>query len=189
MVLLIDNYDSFTFNLYQYLRLLGAEVETVRNDALSEAQLLALRPRHILISPGPGRPEESRLSLAAIRHFAGLVPILGVCLGHQALAHVAGAAVVRAPRVMHGKTSSIRHAGTDLFDGLPSPLQVARYHSLMVDETSLPPDWQVTARTDDEDALIMAMGHCHLPLFGVQFHPEAILSEGGLALLQNFLRL
>lgn len=188
MVLVIDNYDSFTFNLVQYLQMLGAEVEVRRNDEGDLAALIALNPRHLLISPGPGRPEDAALSLAAIRHFSGRIPVLGVCLGHQALAWLAGATIVHAPTVMHGKTSRIAHHGQDLFAGLANPLTVARYHSLAVAEHSLSPDWLVTARTADDQRVVMAMRHRHQPTFGVQFHPEAILSEGGLALLANFLR-
>lgn len=188
MVLVIDNYDSFTFNLVQYLQMLGAQVEVRRNDEGDLDALIALNPRHLLISPGPGRPEDAALSLAAIRHFSGRIPLLGVCLGHQALAYLAGATIVHAPSVMHGKTSLIEHHGQDLFAELTNPLTVARYHSLAVLESSLPPEWQVTARTADDQQVVMAMRHRHWPIFGVQFHPEAILSEGGLALLANFLR-
>ena len=187
MVLVIDNYDSFTWNLVQYLQQLGTEVVVRRNDECSLAALVALAPSHLLISPGPGRPEDSCLSLAAIRHFAGRIPLLGVCLGHQALAWLAGGRIVQAPTIMHGKTSTIHHHGQDLFRGLASPLTVARYHSLAVDAATLPEPWQITARSDEAEPVVMAIRHRQAPLFGVQFHPEAILSEGGLLLLANFL--
>lgn len=187
MVLVIDNYDSFTWNLVQYLQQLGADVVVRRNDECPLAALEALSPSHLLISPGPGRPEDAGLSLAAIRHFGGRIPLLGVCLGHQALAWLAGGRIIQAPTVMHGKTSVIHHHGRDLFHGLAAPLTVARYHSLAVDAASLPACWQISAYSDEPEPVVMAMRHQHAPLFGVQFHPEAILSEGGLPLLANFL--
>ncbi len=187
LVLVIDNYDSFTWNLVQYLQQLGADVLVRRNDECPLAELIALAPSHLLISPGPGRPEDSALSLAAIRHFAGRIPLLGVCLGHQALAWLAGGRIMQAPTIMHGKTSVIHHQGRDLFRGLANPLTVARYHSLAVDAASLAPCWQINAYSDEPDPVVMAMRHQHAPLFGVQFHPEAILSEAGLELLANFL--
>ncbi|MFC3914785.1 anthranilate synthase component II [Pseudaeromonas sharmana] len=189
MILLIDNYDSFTYNLVQYFGALGQQVEVRRNDAITLEQIAALHPSHLVISPGPCSPNEAGISLAAIRHFAGKLPLLGVCLGHQAIAQAFGASVVRAPKVMHGKTSLIEHDGQGLFHDLPQPLRVTRYHSLLVDEASLPECLQVTARTiasNEESALIMGLRHRTLPVAGVQFHPESILSEQGMALLKNF---
>lgn len=188
MVLVIDNYDSFTYNLVQYLQMLGAQVEVRRNDEASLDALRQLNPSHLLISPGPGRPEQAGLSLAAIDYFSGKIPILGVCLGMQAIAWRSGAQIVHAPTIMHGKASQISHYGNGLFASLPSPLQVARYHSLVVAGDTLGADWQITAATADDERVVMALAHRQLPIFGVQFHPEAILSEGGLALLANFLR-
>ncbi len=189
VILLIDNYDSFTYNLVQYFGALGQQVEVRRNDAITLEQIAALHPSHLVISPGPCSPNEAGISLAAIRHFAGKLPLLGVCLGHQAIAQAFGASVVRAPKVMHGKTSLIEHDGQGLFHDLPQPLRVTRYHSLLVDEASLPECLQVTARTiasNEESALIMGLRHRTLPVAGVQFHPESILSEQGMALLKNF---
>ncbi|NMH65324.1 anthranilate synthase component II [Shewanella salipaludis] len=188
MLLMIDNYDSFTFNLVQYFQHLGQDILVKRNDELSLADIEALNPTHLVISPGPCSPNEAGISLDAIRHFADKLPILGVCLGHQALAQVYGAAVVRAKRVMHGKTSNIRHTGQGLFDGLNNPLTVTRYHSLLVEH--LPEDFRLDAWFDDplHGREIMAMSHKSLPLFGVQFHPESILTEQGIELLANFLR-
>ncbi|SHE88349.1 anthranilate synthase, component II [Modicisalibacter ilicicola DSM 19980] len=189
-VLMIDNYDSFTFNIVQYLAELGAEVETYRNDALSLADIEALAPSHIVISPGPCTPNEAGISLDVIRHFAGKVPILGVCLGHQAIGQVFGGRVVRAPRVMHGKTSRVHHRGEGVFVGLENPLEVTRYHSLVVDTESLPQELEVTAWVGDEDVtpgVIMGLRHRTLDIEGVQFHPESILTRQGHALLGNFL--
>lgn len=192
MILLIDNYDSFTWNLVQYFGALGQQVVVHRHDAITLDGIEALAPDQLVISPGPGNPDQAGISMAAIRHFAGRLPILGVCLGHQAIAQAFGARVVRAAKVMHGKTSLIQHNGAGLFCGLPDPLQVTRYHSLIVDEAGLPDCLQVTARTlaDDQQAGgdIMALRHRDWPLAGVQFHPESILSEQGLALLDNFVR-
>ncbi|MCW2481764.1 aminodeoxychorismate synthase component II [Candidatus Symbiopectobacterium sp. NZEC135] len=189
MLLLIDNYDSFTYNLYQYFCELGAEVLVKRNDALTLSDIEALAPTHLVISPGPCTPDDAGISLAAIRHFAGKLPILGVCLGHQAMGQAFGARVVRARQVMHGKTSVIQHTGSGVFNGLALPLTVTRYHSLVIDPTSLPPEFDVTAWTerDGERDEIMGIRHRTLPLEGVQFHPESILSEQGHQLLQNFL--
>lgn len=190
MLLLIDNYDSFTWNLYQYFCQLGATVRVVRNDALSLSEMDALPLTHLVISPGPCTPDESGISLAAIRHFAGRLPILGVCLGHQAIAQAWGARVVRARQVMHGKTSAIRHNGKGVFTGLNHPLTVTRYHSLIVERDSLPDCFELTAWSthNGEPDEIMGFRHKMLPLEGVQFHPESILSEQGLQLLGNFLR-
>lgn len=189
MLLLIDNYDSFTWNLYQYFCELGAQVQVVRNDAITLEQMAALPLTHLVISPGPCTPSESGISLAAIRHFAGNVPVLGVCLGHQAIAQAYGAKVVRARQVMHGKTSAIQHTGQGVFRNLNNPLTVTRYHSLIVQRDSLPDVFEVTAWTvrDGEPDEIMGFRHKTLALEGVQFHPESILSEQGHQLLRNFL--
>lgn len=186
MILLIDNYDSFTWNLYQYFCELGAEVVVRRNDVLSLADIAALNPEKIVISPGPCTPDESGISLEAIRHYAGNVPLLGVCLGHQAIAQVFGATIVRAAKVMHGKTSPITHNGTGVFAGLNNPLTVTRYHSLLIDPQTLPACFEVTAWSDADE--IMGIRHREWDLEGVQFHPESILSEQGHQLLANFLR-
>ncbi|MCL6615190.1 MAG: aminodeoxychorismate/anthranilate synthase component II [Firmicutes bacterium] len=185
MILIIDNYDSFVYNLAQYLGELGAEVEVARNDALDLEAMERKAPSHLVISPGPGRPEEAGVSMAAIRHFAGLIPILGVCLGHQAIGAAFGGAVVRY-RPIHGKTSLITHDGEGLFAGLPNPLRATRYHSLVVDGGSLPADLRVTPTT--EPGLVMGLAHRRWPIFGVQFHPESILTEAGHEMLRNFLR-
>lgn len=187
MLLMIDNYDSFTFNLVQYFQQLGQEIAVKRNDEISIAEIEALAPTHLVISPGPCTPNEAGISLAAIEHFATRMPILGVCLGHQAMAQVFGANVVRAERVMHGKVSAIAHTGQRLFEGLNQPLTVTRYHSLLVD--AVPKGFVLDAWFDDaiHGREIMAMSHQDLPLYGVQFHPESILTEQGLELLANFL--
>jgi len=189
MLLLIDNYDSFTWNLYQYFCELGAQVQVVRNDAITLEQMAALPLTHLVISPGPCTPSESGISLAAIRHFAGQLPVLGVCLGHQAIAQAYGAQVVRARQLMHGKTSVIQHTGQGVFRNLNNPLTVTRYHSLIVQRDSLPDAFEVTAWTvrDGEPDEIMGFRHKTLALEGVQFHPESILSEQGHLLLRNFL--
>ncbi len=185
MMLLIDNYDSFTWNLYQYFCELGAEVTVMRNDTLTLDDITRLAPEKIVISPGPCTPDEAGISLAAIRHFAGKCPILGVCLGHQAIAQAFGAKVVRATKVMHGKTSSITHQGEGVFTGLNNPLTVTRYHSLVVQPDTLPAQFTVTAWSDSGE--IMGLCHRQWDLEGVQFHPESILSEQGHQLLANFL--
>ena len=190
MLLLIDNYDSFTWNLYQYFCQLGADVRVVRNDAITLDEMDALPLSHLVISPGPCTPDQSGISLAAIRQFAGRLPILGVCLGHQAIAQAYGAQVVRARQVMHGKTSAIRHNDSGVFRGLNNPLTVTRYHSLIVARDSLPDAFEITAWSlrEGEPDEIMGFRHKTLPLEGVQFHPESILSEQGHQLLANFLR-
>ncbi|MCZ4338929.1 anthranilate synthase component II [Shewanella colwelliana] len=189
MILMIDNYDSFTFNLVQYFQQLGHTIVVKRNDEITIAQIEQLAPSHLVISPGPCSPNEAGISLDAINHFAGKLPILGVCLGHQAIAQVFGANVIRAKRVMHGKTSKICHTGMRLFSQLNNPLTVTRYHSLLVE--SLPAEFVLDAWFDDPQhgREIMAMSHQHLPIYGVQFHPESILTEQGLELLNNFFSL
>ena len=186
MLLMIDNYDSFTYNLVQYLGELGQEVKVVRNDAIDIQGIAALAPSRIVISPGPCTPREAGISVSLIREFAGKLPILGVCLGHQAIGEAFGASIVHAGRVMHGKTSDIRHTSIGVFDGLPSPFRATRYHSLAIERASLPDCLEVTA--ESEDGEIMGVRHRQFALEGVQFHPESILSEHGHALLKNFLR-
>jgi anthranilate synthase component II len=186
MFLLIDNYDSFTYNLWHYLGELGAEVEVRRNDALTAEAALALQPQGIIISPGPSDPDRAGICLELIAR-AGGIPLLGVCLGHQAIGQVFGGKVIRAPQPMHGKVSRIRHDGAELFAGLPDPLAATRYHSLIVERASLPAVLAATA--ESEDGLIMGLRHRERPVWGVQFHPESIASEGGHALLGNFLGL
>ena len=192
MLLMIDNYDSFTFNLVQYLGVLGQQVQVIRNDALDVAGIRALRPAHIMISPGPGTPDDSGVSLDVLRELSGEIPIFGVCLGHQALAQVFGGNVVRAKRIMHGKTSPVHHRGQGVFVGLPSPFDATRYHSLVVEQTSVPDCLEVTAWTENADGSldeIMGLRHKRLAVEGVQFHPESILTEHGYNLLRNFLGL
>ena len=185
MLLMIDNYDSFTYNLVHYLAELGADVQVARNDALSIADIEQMAPSHIVISPGPCTPNEAGISLAVIEAFAGKIPILGVCLGHQAIGQAFGGKIVRAQKLMHGKTSTITHACEDVFRGLSNPFTATRYHSLVIDRASLPSCLKITA--ESEDGEIMGIAHRSLPVFGVQFHPESILSEFGHLLLQNFL--
>ncbi|MCF8780391.1 aminodeoxychorismate/anthranilate synthase component II [Vibrio sp. IRLE0018] len=190
MLLIIDNYDSFTYNLYQYFCELGAQVQVVRNDEIDLAGIVQLNPTHLVISPGPCTPNEAGISLAAIEHFAGKLPILGVCLGHQAIAQVFGAKVVRARQVMHGKTSPITHNGRSVFKGLNNPLTVTRYHSLVVENGSLPECFELTAWTTHADGSmdeIMGYQHKTLAIDAVQFHPESIKTEQGHQLLANFL--
>lgn len=187
MLLMIDNYDSFTYNLVQYFGELGCELQVHRNDAISVEQIAALNPSHLCISPGPCSPAEAGVSVEAIQHFAGRIPILGVCLGHEAIGAAYGGQIVRAQTIMHGKTSALHHKGTDLFTGLPNPYTVVRYHSLAIERSTLPNCLEVTAQTEDGE--IMAVRHRELPVYGVQFHPESILTEHGHALLRNFLKL
>ena len=187
MLLLLDNYDSFTYNLYHYLGELGATATVRRNDALTVADALALRPRAIVISPGPCDPDRAGISVELVQAAAGSCPILGVCLGHQAIAQAFGGRIVPAPQIMHGKVSEIEHAGDDLFRALPSPFLATRYHSLVAEPASLPACLEVTART--KDGVIMAVRHRELPIHGVQFHPESIETRHGHQLLENFLAL
>ncbi|MGG8473097.1 aminodeoxychorismate synthase component II [Rahnella sp. PAMC25617] len=191
MLLLIDNYDSFTYNLYQYFCELGAEVKVLRNDQLTLTDIEQLAPSHLVISPGPCTPDQAGISLQAIAHFSTRLPILGVCLGHQAMAQAFGAKIVRARQAIHGKTSPVRHTGQSVFTGLNNPLTVTRYHSLVVAPDTLPDCFDVTAWTerDGERDEIMGIMHKTLPLHGVQFHPESILSEQGHQLLDNFLKI
>jgi len=183
VILLVDNYDSFTFNLYQYLGELGAEVRVIRNDVMSVDEALALEPEKIVISPGPGTPDDAGISLELIRRSP--VPLLGVCLGHQALGQVFGGTVVRAAKLMHGKTSEIRHDGKGVFAGLSNPFTATRYHSLIVLPETVPEDLEISART--EDGQVMGLRHRRFPIEGVQFHPESILTVEGKRLLANFL--
>lgn len=190
MILMLDNYDSFTFNLVQYLQELGAEVRVERNDALTVEQIDALAPEKIVISPGPCTPNEAGVSLAVIDQLGPRIPILGVCLGHQAIGQAYGGTVVRAGRIMHGKTSPIRHHGVGVFAGIPDGFEATRYHSLVVDKTRLPECLEMTAWTEDADGgieEIMGLRHRVHPVEGVQFHPESILTQHGHALLRNFL--
>ncbi len=189
MLLVIDNYDSFTYNLVQYLGELGAELLVRRNDEVGVEEIGKLAPSAIVISPGPGVPADAGVTVPVIRRWRGEIPILGVCLGHQAIAEAYGGRVVRAGRVMHGKTSLVRHDGTDLFAGLPNPLEVMRYHSLVVEPDSLPGDLEVTARAGDEPEEIHAFRHRKHPVWGVQFHPESVMTDRGRDLLGNFMEL
>jgi anthranilate synthase component 2 len=185
MLLMIDNYDSFTYNIVQYFGELGEEVRTFRNDEITIADIEAMKPDRICISPGPKAPAQAGISVEVLRHFAGKMPILGVCLGHQAIGEAFGGKIIRAKQVMHGKTSVIAHTGVGVFKGLPSPFTVIRYHSLAIERASLPSCLEVTAWTDDGE--IMGVRHKDYDIEGVQFHPESILSEHGHALLKNFL--
>ncbi|MCE7947643.1 MAG: aminodeoxychorismate/anthranilate synthase component II [Chloroflexi bacterium CFX4] len=185
MIVLIDNYDSFTYNLAQAFGMLGADIRVYRNDALSVPQLAALNPSHIVISPGPGDPDDGGISLEVIRQLGSRIPILGVCLGHQCIGQAYGGVVKRAPRLMHGKTSLIYHKNGGIFSELPNPFEATRYHSLIVEEQTLPKSLKVTAFTDQGE--IMGVQHTEHPVFGVQFHPESILTTFGARLLQNFL--
>jgi len=196
MVFVLDNYDSFTYNLVQYLGELGAEVEVRRNDEVTVEEVEALKPERILLSPGPCTPGEAGILVALIRHMAGKAPILGVCLGHQAIGEAFGGEVVRAHSLMHGKTSSVTHDGKGVFSGLPTPLTCTRYHSLIVAEKSLPQELAVTARTPESNgagsaggSVIMGLRHRTLPIEGVQFHPESVLTEGGHQMIRNFLEM
>ncbi len=186
MLVVIDNYDSFTYNLVHYLGELGGDCRVFRNDAIAVEELLALGPRGIVLSPGPGYPEGAGICLDLVKKAAGAIPLLGVCLGHQAIGQAFGGRIVRAPKLMHGKLSAIHHEGDGLFEGLPQDFEATRYHSLVVERESLPKMLQVNAETDR--GVIMGLAHREWPVFGVQFHPESIASEHGHALLANFLR-
>jgi anthranilate synthase/aminodeoxychorismate synthase-like glutamine amidotransferase len=190
MVFVLDNYDSFTYNLVQYLGELGAEVEVRRNDQVSIAEIEALRPERIVISPGPCTPADAGISVELIRHFAGKVPVLGVCLGHQAIGEAFGGKVVRAKNIMHGKTSRVEHDGKTIFKGLESPMTATRYHSLIVADDHLPPELEVSAHTVERDGtqVIMGLRHRKFPVEGVQFHPESVLTDEGKKLVKNFLK-
>ncbi len=191
MVFVLDNYDSFTYNLVQYLGEMGEKVEVRRNDEITPEEIGAMQPHHILISPGPCTPQKAGISIELIRYFAGKLPILGVCLGHQALGAAFGGNVVRAPRLMHGKVSQIEHDGKTLFRDAPQPMTATRYHSLIVAEEGLPQELEISAETHEPDGtrVIMGLRHRDYPLEGVQFHPESVLTDSGRLLLKNFLAL
>ncbi|ARU62166.1 anthranilate/aminodeoxychorismate synthase component II [Tumebacillus avium] len=184
MIIVIDNYDSFTYNIVQYLRELGADVLVKRNDEITLEGIEGLNPTHLLISPGPCTPNEAGISMAAIRHFAGKIPVLGVCLGHQSIGQVFGGKVVKAQKMMHGKTSRVSHQGAGILEGVPSPFTATRYHSLVVEKLTFPEELEVIAQSEDGE--IMALRHRKLDVTGLQFHPESILTEGGMQMLQNF---
>lgn len=186
MILVIDNYDSFTYNLVQYLGELGEEVKVHRNDEITIEEIEKMAPDHILISPGPCTPNEAGISLEVLHHFKGIIPIFGVCLGHQAIGQAFGGNVIRAERLMHGKTSPIHHKGTSVFEGLESPFTATRYHSLIVERESLPDCLEITAETEEGE--IMALRHKEYPIEGVQFHPESIITDHGHTMLRNFLK-
>ncbi|MFT4789259.1 MAG: anthranilate synthase/aminodeoxychorismate synthase-like glutamine amidotransferase [Paraglaciecola sp.] len=188
MLLLIDNYDSFTHNLARYFIALGQEVKVVRNDQITCQQIALLAPQYLVFSPGPGTPDDAGITLAAIKRFAGAIPMLGVCLGHQAIGQAFGAKVIRATNIKHGKTSNIKHSTTKLFDGVPSPFIATRYHSLLLAGDSIPSPFIISAWSDElATAEVMAIEHENLPVFGVQFHPESLLSTSGKQILKNFL--
>jgi len=192
MLLMIDNYDSFTYNVVQYLGELGADVKVVRNDEITIEEIEALKPDHLVVSPGPCTPNEAGVSVAAIKHFAGKIPILGICLGHQSIGQAFGGDIIRAGQVMHGKTSEVHHENKGVFSGLNQPLVATRYHSLVIDKNTLPDCLEVTAWTMNDDGSveeIMGVQHKTLPIQGVQFHPESILTEQGHDLLNNFLKI
>lgn len=191
MVFVLDNYDSFTYNLVQYFGELGADVVVRRNDQVTVAEVEAMRPERIVLSPGPCTPQEAGISIELIRHFAGKAPVLGVCLGHQAIGAAFGGQVVRAPHLMHGKTSEVEHDGRTIFSGVPSPMTATRYHSLIVQETDLPAELEVSAHTIERDGsrVIMGLRHRRHPVEGVQFHPESVLTGEGKKLVRNFLQL
>jgi len=187
MVLMIDNYDSFTYNIVQYLGELGAKVKVARNDKITVEEIRKLKPSHIVISPGPGRPEDAGISCEVIREFCGKVPILGVCLGHQSIGYCFGAKIVHAKKLMHGKVSRIYHDKSGIFAGMKNPFCATRYHSLVVDKKTFPRPLKVTARTADNE--IMGLAHRKFPLWGVQFHPESVMTEDGRKMLNNFLKI
>jgi anthranilate synthase component II len=187
MLLMIDNYDSFTYNLVQYLRELGEDVVVYRNDKITLAEIEALKPQRLVISPGPCTPNEAGISVEVIKYFAGKLPILGVCLGHQSVGQAFGGRIVRAERLMHGKTSPVFHDNRELFDGLPNPFDATRYHSLLVERSSFPACLEITAWTAEEE--IMGLRHRDLPIWGMQFHPESILTVTGMDMLRNFIEM
>jgi anthranilate synthase/aminodeoxychorismate synthase-like glutamine amidotransferase len=189
MLLIIDNYDSFTYNLVQYFGEMGAVMEVRRNDQVTLDEIQKLNPGHICISPGPCTPKEAGISCAVIERFGKKIPLLGVCLGHQAIGHVFGGDVVRADRLMHGKTSMIHHTGTSVFKGMPDPFEATRYHSLLVKRATLPKCLEITATVCDDESEIMGLRHKEFPIHGVQFHPESILTQEGQRLLKNFLEM
>ena len=191
MVFVLDNYDSFTYNLVQYLGELGQEVVVRRNDQVSVDEIESMHPARIVLSPGPCTPQEAGISIELIRHFAGRLPILGVCLGHQAIGAAFGGNIIRAKNLMHGKTSQVEHDGRTIFRGVPSPITCTRYHSLIVDEQTLPQELEVTARTTERDGstVIMGVRHRQAPIEGVQFHPESVLTQSGKQIMANFLEL
>jgi anthranilate synthase/aminodeoxychorismate synthase-like glutamine amidotransferase len=191
MVFVLDNYDSFTYNLVQYLGELGAEVVVRRNDEVTVAEVEAMHPERILLSPGPCTPQEAGISIELVRHFAGKVPVLGVCLGHQAIGAAFGGEIVRAPKLMHGKTSEVQHDGKTIFSGLLSPMTATRYHSLVVQEKGLPEDLEISAYATENGGsrVIMGLRHKQFPVEGVQFHPESVLTADGKKLMENFLRI
>lgn len=186
MLLILDNYDSFTFNLVHYFRELKQTICVYRNDQITLQQIEQLQPNTIVISPGPGRPEDAGITIPCIQHFAGKIPLLGVCLGHQAIAQAFGATIIHAKKIMHGKTSIIDHHNTGVFKNIPNAFLATRYHSLVIDKNTLPEEFEITAKTDDHE--IMGIKHRTLPLEGIQFHPEAVLTEHGMALLNNFIQ-
>jgi anthranilate synthase component II len=186
MIVLIDNYDSFTYNLYQYLRELGAEVKTIRNDKISVQEIAHLQPEAIVLSPGPGRPEQAGICVETVKQFAPSIPILGICLGHQAIAHAFGSSIIKAKKIRHGKVSRLRHTGTSLMNNLEEHPEVMRYHSLVIDRMTLNENFEVLAEAAD-DQEIMAIKHKNYPLYGLQFHPESIGTKSGKQILSNFL--
>ena len=186
MILLIDNYDSFTYNLYQYLSELGAEVKTIRNDKISVQEISRMEPEAIVLSPGPGRPEQAGICVETVKQLASSIPILGICLGHQAIAHAFGSSIIKAKKIMHGKQSKLQHTGTSLMNDLEEHPEVMRYHSLVIDHMTLNEDFEILAEAVD-DGEIMAIKHKHYPLYGLQFHPESIGTKSGKQILSNFL--
>jgi anthranilate synthase component 2 len=187
MILMIDNYDSFTYNVVQYFGKLGADVRVFRNDKITVGEIERMKPEALVISPGPCTPREAGVSVEAIRHFAGKIPILGICLGHQSIGFAFGGRIVRAKKLMHGKASNIIHNGKGLFEGMKNPFSAIRYHSLVIDRETLPDVLEITAESED-DREIMGIRHKTLPIYGVQFHPESILTEGGIKIIENFLK-
>lgn len=189
MILMIDNYDSFTYNLVQYFGELGADLKVYRNDALTLDQIKSLNPERIVISPGPGRPENAGICNDLIRACAGKIPVLGVCLGHQCIGYAYGGKIIHAKKLMHGKTSMITHSGQGIFEGVENPFEATRYHSLAIERETVPDCLEITASTADEDKEVMGVRHKQFPLWGVQFHPESILTKAGKGILKNFLNL